>query len=1030
MEFLILGPVHVRRAGLDVPVGGPKPRTVLALLLLHANRMVPVHRVIDELWGPNPSHTATNLVHGYVAQLRRAIDATPGSGSRIVTSPPGYLLRVPDDALDLTVFDAYVRRAREARRQQAPERALDLLHEALGLWRGPALSNLITTPMIQAETQRLEERRLVAAEERFDLALSLGRHADVVGELYASVAALPLRERLRGQLMLGLYRSDRQAEALRAYQDLCRLLSDELGVDPSLPLQRLHEAILHNNADLRVPAQTQATGARPDPDISTGTGRQRNQLPRDVGDFTGRRRERAVLAGGLAAGPSRLNLVSISGKAGVGKTALAVHVAHRLCGEFPDGQVFLNLGGLGNRPVSADEALMRILLLLGVGRTDIPRRSEARAEMYRALLGGRHLLVVLDNVADEAQIRPLLPAGTGSAVLITSRKPLAGLEAATRMPLVELGRDESVELLGRVTGMARPEAEPEAAERIVDLCGRLPLAIRIAGAKLAVKTHWSLNEMVDRLTEEKRRLDELQVGDLDVRASFALSYEALDRPTRQVYSTLGLLHTADFPAWVPATMTGLPVPEIRDALERLVDVQLLDVARRDPAGRHRYRLHDLLAVFARELLDQAEGAQPHPVAARAAAEKRVGLSHAVGGWLAVVDSMEARLVAATLPAGAAAVANGTRPFSTVTRASSGPARTDASYPLGWLPSQVGAERISAPDSQAGMWETGWATTAILVALSFELWSHWDDWRMTREAAVIAAHRVGDRLRRGPRPGEFRVTFGRVDPWSDVVAELESGESILEELGEWRWHAAVTVSLGNLYRAQGCYERAAKKLQRGVTLFRGLDHPGWEAAGLFSLGSLHVVQGRLSAAVARYDECAAIFGALDDRLWQAHTMRALGYAYQQHGRYAEAVDVLGRCLPVLAEQDEPMWQTYTLLTLARSEVGLERYEQASANADRCVVAFRRSGDARGQAMALRALSAAEGRRQPETAQACLEQALRVFEEIEDPVEPLTRCVIWPSTTAPWASTTARTAMRDRAGRCSATSSATGREIARG
>jgi DNA-binding SARP family transcriptional activator/tetratricopeptide (TPR) repeat protein len=963
VQFHVLGPLRVLcDGGEPVPLAGQRQRRTLAVLLLMPNRTVGLRQLIDAVWDDRPPATAKRQIQNCVSGLRRQLALIGAAERTIVVDGAGYLIRLSNGQLDADVFRDLSVRGRAMAAAGNTEGAVDAFRAALRLWRGPALAGLAGRA-IEAGAARLDEQRLAVLADCVDLELRLGREQELIGELTEVVAGSPLRERLVGQLMTALYRSGRQADALRKYQALRKRLSDELGVDPSTDLQRLHTAILRNEGSGGNGIHTLGVGVGVG-DGTAGTvtgiagddGWRRNQLPRDVGDFTGRGHQMAELISSLAARVPGAAVAAIFGKPGVGKTALAVHVGHRLCGEFPDGQLFLNLGGMGGRPVPADEALMRILHLLGVGRAEIPRRSEARAEMYRAHLATRRLLIVLDNVADEAQVRPLLPAGTGSAALITSRRALAGLEAAHRLSLVELNRDESIELLRRVAGPARLASTPEAADRIVELCDRLPLAIRIAGAKLALKAHWSLWELVDRLTGEQRRLDELQVGDLGVRASFSLSYQALDPPTQQLFGTLGLLHTVDFPAWVPATMVGRPVADVRDALERLVDAQLLDVARRDPAGRHRYRLHDLLAVFARERLRSAG----------AVAEKQVGLGRAVGGWLAVVDSMEARLVVSTEAAN---------------RSTRQPA---TAYPLGWLPSQLAALRTAAPDSPAAVWEVGWAATATLVAVSFELWSHWDDWRMTRDAALVAAHRVGDRLVEGSRPGEFRVILGRTDPWSDVVAELEAGASIFEELGEWRWHAAMIVSLGNLYRAQGSYERGVSTLRRGVGLFHDLDHPGWEAAALFSLASLHVVDGRLADAVARYHDCKAIFQRLDDRLWQAHTLRALGYAYQQHGEYADAAASLRRCLPVLREQDDPIWAAHTQLTLARAELGMGRSEDALKHLDACIAAFRQRGDFRSEAMALRTLAGAAGRHDPDTAIALLGDCLRLFRQLEDPV----------------------------------------------
>lgn len=990
MQFEVLGPLRVRcGAGEPLQLVGHRRRTILAVLLLSPNRVVDLDELIDAVWDDRPPASTKRQIQNCVSALRREL----GSGAAepaIAADGLGYLVRVDDEQLDALAFQKLAAQGDAWAASGDARQAVSAFRAALALWRGRALSGL-TARAVQAGAARLNEERLATLERCVELELGLGRHHQLVSELAEAVADQPLRERLVGLLMTALRRSGRQADALREYQRLQVRLAEDLGVDPCTELQQLYLAILRNAGEPadagqvpvpgpvrgapghpaspaagragsgteRRPTGRPAAGAdgRP-PGRARPERRQCNQLPRDVADFTGRRRPVGELVASLTAAVPGGTVTAISGMPGVGKTALAVHVGHRLRGEFPDGQLFVNLGGIGATPVPADDALLRILLLLGLRRTKIPRQADGRTDLYRAQLATRRLLIVLDDAVDEAQVRPLLPAGAGSAVLITSRRPLAGLEAAHRLPLPELDLEEAVELLARVAGAERVAGEPAAARRIVQLCGQLPLAIRIAGAKLAVRPHWALSELAERLTGEQRRLDELQVGDLAVRASFSLSYQALDPASQQVFATLGMVGAGDFPAWVPATLVGRPVAEVQEVLERLVDSQLLDVARRDPAGRHRYRVHDLLTVFARERLRHSGES----------VQRQAGLGRAVGGWLAVVDSMEARLV------------NGDGPPAD--RDPGGPA---AAYPLGWLPAQRAALPAAAAESPAALWELGWAVTATLVAMSFELWSHWDDWQMTREVACIAGHRVGDRLAPVGTTGELRVVPGRTDPWTDVVVDLEASQAVLAELGEWRWHAATVLGLGNLYRAQARFDLAASTLRRSVQLARELGHPEWDAAAQLSLGSLYVVTGLLPQAVARYRRCLAIFAKRGDEVWRAHVQRALGYAYQQHGRFAEAVATLRRCLPVLREQDDCMWEAHTLLTLARAELGQGHHQDAAAHATASVAMFKRQGDRRSRAMAFRVLAAAaRGSGDDATALASLDTSLRLFREQDDPV----------------------------------------------
>ncbi|HXM56529.1 MAG TPA: tetratricopeptide repeat protein [Candidatus Dormibacteraeota bacterium] len=652
-----------------------------------------------------------------------------------------------------------------------------------------------------------------------------------------------------------------------------------------------------------------------------------SQLPPDVPDFTGRAEEIAELEGALSAGPGAgTSVVVVSGKAGVGKTALAVHVAHRVRGRFPDGQLFVNLGGAGGRRVAAGEALARALLALGVHTPELPADLDERSALYRARLADRRLLVLIDNAGDEAQVRPLLPGAGGSAALVTSRDVLAGLEASRRLPLCELGPEQSVELLIRVAGAGRVAVGVGDARAIVAFCGQLPLAVRIAGARLATKAHLEPDRLTERLADEHRRLDELQAGDLAVRTSFNSSYEALDPDVRRIFGVLGLLDAPDFPAWAPAALLDLPAPEAQDLLERLVDANLLDVAGRDAAGRTRYRLHDLLAVFARERLDEEGAITRH----------RVGMGLALDAWLGVVDWVEARLPAGVAPA-------------------------------------VGGDGALS-----------WTAVCTLMAFSFELRAHWDDWVATAEAAAAAARRVGDRLEPGS-DGGLVVAAGGPSHWAGVSVRLETCTTVFGELGERRWQAGALLALGNVRRAEGRVEEAADTLARGRALFSDLGAPGWEAACLLSLGSVLAARGCIDEAEARYADCLAIFRQRGDATWEAYALRGLGYARQQHGRHEAAAASLERCLPAFRQLGDRLWEAHTALTLSAAERGRGRFRSAAAHARAAETLLRALGDPRGEAMALRARGAAAlGLGQLDEALTLYERALGAFRALGDPI----------------------------------------------
>jgi DNA-binding SARP family transcriptional activator len=411
VEFRVLGPVEATVNGAPLELGGPKERALLAVLLLHANHAVPAAYLIDQLWQDQPPMTAPNLLHGYVSRLRRMLrrsEAGTTPGGIVMTKGQGYLLKLEPGQLDLDRFERLVARARQAMAEAAPQRAAAYLTEALALWHGPALADIPRGPLVDAESARLEACRHAALEARIEADLACGRHSELVGELDALVAGYPTHERFRAQLMLALYRSGRQSEALRVYRDARAVLAEELGLEPGPDLQRLERAILTADPSLAAASEPDRAAA------ATGPPR---QLPPAVTGFTGRQDALASLLGMVRGEPGdgEVAIAVITGKPGVGKTALAVRAAHQLRPRFPDGQLYVDLRGVEPRPLEPSDVLADLLRALEVDGAAIPDGLEQRASLYRTLLADRRVLVVLDNAADEGQVRPLLPGGIGCA---------------------------------------------------------------------------------------------------------------------------------------------------------------------------------------------------------------------------------------------------------------------------------------------------------------------------------------------------------------------------------------------------------------------------------------------------------------------------------------------------------------------------------------------------------------------------------------------------------------------------------------
>jgi DNA-binding SARP family transcriptional activator len=502
VEFGILGPLQVLAGERPVVLGAAKLRATLAVLLVHANQFTSLDRLVDELWEDRPPSSAAKLVPQYVSQLRRSLhpdwDRRCHAGPLLETRPRGYLLHVEGDVLDADRFRAMVERSRCLVRSNAAQAAADGLRQALSLWRGVALADVPGTPSVAAAAVQLEELRIAAVEDRIEAELAVGRHSELVCELSALVSRYPLQERLRRQLMVALYRSGRQAEALQGYQAARKVLLEELGIEPGRALQQLQQAILTADPALE-PASARVRAAAPSAQVPPA------QLPADVGDFTGRERHLRQLHQLLAASKhtTAVPIAALVGGAGTGKTALAVHWAHQVRHRFGDGQLYVDLGGTtgGARPAPI-QALTYLLRGLGVARADIPDELDQAAALYRTLLADRRALVVLDDARDTDQLRPLLPGNPGCLVLVTSRDQLVGLVAqqgARRLTLDALTPDEAKALLVRVLGDRRVRTEPVATAELLRACGRLPLALRIAAADLAGQPRRSIASYADHL---------------------------------------------------------------------------------------------------------------------------------------------------------------------------------------------------------------------------------------------------------------------------------------------------------------------------------------------------------------------------------------------------------------------------------------------------------------------------------------------------------------------------------------------------
>ncbi|MFI7676055.1 BTAD domain-containing putative transcriptional regulator [Actinophytocola sp. NPDC049390] len=584
-RFCLLGPVQLVVGERAVPLGGAGMRGVLAMLLLEPNQVVPLDRIVDVLWAHEPPPSARTMVQGYVSRLRQRI-AEADVNALIVTTPPGYRLVVDESLIDVTVARSLLGKARE----QPPARRAELLREANALWRGPALADLggrVTAP-------ELTELRLAILEALYDAQLELGRHHEMIGELTQLIDAQPFRERLVAQLMLALYRANRRATALDVYQKFAHRAAEELGMDPGPQLRELHARVLRDDSSLLEPS--------PEPVLTPKVGvLVPAQLPRAPSGFAGRDEELDWLTGLLPPGETAA-IGLLAGPAGVGKTALAVLWAHRVAAAFPDGQLFASLRGFDpqHTPVRAADVLTQFLLALGVGVDDVPFELDDRAALYRSILADRRVLVVLDDARDAEQVHPLLPAASSSFVLVTSRIRMDGLVARTGAKMLSLGTlaaDAAERLIELMAGTPAHSRDREQRRKLARLCGHLPLALRIAAARLAANPQWTVTDLVEELTDERSRLGALDTEDVDtsVRAALDVTYRSLRSEPAEIVRHLGLFPgTRIGPGPVAALRDG-DVDECRRVLRALAASFVVTETSRDV-----FLMHDLVRLHASE----------------------------------------------------------------------------------------------------------------------------------------------------------------------------------------------------------------------------------------------------------------------------------------------------------------------------------------------------------------------------------------------------------------------------------------------
>ncbi|MFJ2033243.1 AfsR/SARP family transcriptional regulator [Streptosporangium sp. NPDC087985] len=963
MRFQVLGDVALVIDGRPVPLSSRRQEQLLALLICARGRVVASETLIDAMWGEQLGPRAGKNLQVLVHRLRRKLD----DPERIRHDRSGYALSARTAEVDAWHFADLAERARRALDLRDPETAAALLREALALWHGRAFAGLDDVASLAMAAERLEQDRRRVLTERIDIDLALGRHAEIIPELISMVAEDPLVESVAARLMVAAHRAGQRAEALRTYRRTRAVLAEELGLEPGPQLRALEQAILRGDAQIGLdphlgtePASGRPTTAAPHPAPFL--------LPAAAGDLTGRddelRRLTAILRDRATAAPV---ICAVSGMPGVGKSALAIRAAHEARNEFPDGQLYVNLRGAGAEPVDPSHALGRFLRALGLPGTAIPDGLDERAEVFRARLSGRRVLVLLDDAADESQVGPLIPAGDGCAVIITSRGALTALPGTHRLLLGVLESPAAVELLSKITGRTELIAGSATAEHLAELCGRLPLALRIAGARLAARPHWTVDRLVSRLAAEHDRLDELTHGALSVRASLALGYSGLTEPCRTLFRRLGLLEAPDFAGWVAAALLDTDPNDAEDVLEGLMEAQLVGYAGLDGIGEPRYCVHDLVRLHARE----RSAAEEPPGATDAA------LTRLTGAYLALAERAHRRQYG-----GDYTVLHGGGP-----RWDCGPAtsRRLLADPAGWLRSErLGLVAAVDQAARLDLSETCWDLAMTAITL-FEAQGHFDDWRHTSETALATALRTGD-----PR-GEaaMRYALGTLElfrqRYTAARPHFDAALPLFEAVNDRHGQALTLRNAALIERVEGRAGTALRRYRRALRMLREAGDRHAEAHVLGSVAQIHIEHGRADAATPLLETALAVYHDLGDLRGGAQILNRMGALHLRQGRAEQAETAYRQVIAAAQAAGDRIGEAYGLLGIGEARLLAGDLDGAG---DQLRSALRIATEVGEPFLAARARLAAgqvaAGRGDPELARSLLGQAVQAFTEIGLPV----------------------------------------------
>ncbi len=900
LRFAVLGPVRAWRGDRELKLGPPQQRAVLAVLLLRENAQVSVSEIIDALWAADMPSSAEHVVRSYIYRLRKVLgtaDASDVGSSVIASVGHGYLLATGPGSLDLATFREGLSTAQEASRSGEYAKAVLLLDDALGLWRGSALAGV---PGEFAESQRihLDQLRLTALEAKAVAQVEAGAYGDAEVLLDQLTTEHPLNERFRELRMLALYRHGRQSDALNVYRQTQELLAEELGVDPGPGLRALHERILRGDPTL-VPNRPVVIPTEPAPEepvVEVEGAVRPVQLPAGLRGFVGRQGELRRAESLLICEDSdeTQSVVVVTGMAGVGKTAFALHWAHRIADRFPDGQIYLNLRGFDPaRPtLTVQEALTALFDSLGVRASHLPDDVDRQAAYLRSLVAGKRLLILLDNVRDAEQVRPLLPGGNSCLVIVTSRNQLRGLSVHDGAGMIELdvlSSQDALHLLDRRLGPAHLQDSAELAE-IAERCGRLPLAIAVVAARVATAPHFPLSAALSELRDQQGVLDAFMDVDavVDVRSVFSWSLQALSEPAADLFRLMALHRAMSCDESAAASLLGRPLPLVRRLLSELLTANLIFAG--EPG---RYMYHDLVRLYAAEL-----------AAGLPADQRRAAIHRLLDHYTASAQNADFTI-------------NPHRPQVDPIEPQAGVVvleSTNYEQAFGWFATEH--EPLLAAMSLAvdeGFDEHVWRLARVLDTFLYRT-GRWRQSLASDETGLAAADRLGDRALQARFHNSLGRGHVRLKQYDEAHAHLVQAISMYEEEGETDRAANGYATLATLASDRGDAHEAIRLYRQALEL---TDDPVIRAMAINNLGNAYSNLGDHGQALTLCLESLRLWGEVGDRHGEANTWDSVGHAHHMLGHHTKAARAYRHAIATFAELGDRVNQATTLINLGDS-----------------------------------------------------------------------------------------------------------------